>query len=224
MTGLPEQVGRPHRERERPGEPRVRRAQLGARLAHGDDADQDGEQQEHHGVLVVQPDAGEQTGQQPEPRPVVDQGVGDHQQDRGPQHGVEGGGAQPVPDSHRQGGRRDRRRGEDLRTTASAEQPREHRGEHHQHTHREQARQPQEEQVVGGQLAREPGQQRGQRRLVGVAPGEPLPRRGEVQLVAVRPVEVHEQAQDDLERERCDRDLPDREGRSIRWAHTSHHV
>ena len=55
--------------------------------------------------------------------------------------------------------------------------------------------------LCGASAVGEPGEQRGERRLVGVAPGEPLPGRGEVQLVAVRAVaRCHGQQHGSLDR------------------------
>ncbi len=88
-------------------------------------ADEQAEQAEHHGVLVVEADPRDRAGEQPQPRPVVEQRLGDDHDDRRPGERVERRGREPVTDRHRVRRRRDRHRGQHLRGARTAEQPRE---------------------------------------------------------------------------------------------------
>ena len=188
--------GHPEERGVEPGDPRPRSQQRGARVTVEHQRDQDAEQQERDGVLVVEPDPGDDPGRQPQAGAVVDEGLGHEDQDGRPRQRVEGGRRQPVTERHHHGARGDADRGQHLRRAGTPQQPAELDGEQHRSDHREEAPEPQHHQGVRRDLGGDPGEQRRQRGLVGVAPVQPLAGRDEVELVAVRSVERRHRQQD----------------------------
>ena len=151
--------------------------------------------------LALRPSPAIDPGQQPEARPLVAQRVPGDQRDRRPRHHVEGLRGQPVSDGdHHRPRCRCRPRRAPVHVVPPPTQAGGQRRQHDEQAHGQQAGQPQQHQVVPVDLVGEPGQQRDERRLVGVAPRQPVTRGGEVELVAVRSVERRHHQQHRAER------------------------
>ena len=183
------EVRQPEQHRQTDPRPGPRRAQVVPDLRGQGDADDDRREQERDQVLVQQPEPGEQPDQQPPAGRVPGQGPQHDVDDRDPEQGVDRGRRQDVPEGHddHAGPRRDGR--EHLRRRSARPAP--------GRSGRPARRPPAAASALGRCSATsEPGReqvrrardQRGQRRLVGVAPREVPTGGDEVELVAVRAV------------------------------------
>jgi hypothetical protein len=138
VSGLPGQIGRPKDESQNAREPGPAAPQDRTREGVDGDGDENRGQQERHGVLVVQADTCHESGRDPQPRPVIDQGLCDQDQYRGPREHVERRRRQQVTERHHHRGHGDHDSGQHLGGTAAAQQSGEVDREQHESHHREQ--------------------------------------------------------------------------------------
>ena len=97
---LPHEVWKPQQRRYQAAEPGVRRSQLTAATRHEQHAQEYGEQQNNHCSLVVQAQPSQDTGKEPEPRPIIAQGVSDNQEHGCPGQRVEGRSTEAMTQCH----------------------------------------------------------------------------------------------------------------------------
>ncbi len=182
VEGLVEQVRGADEERQADARPQVPRPQDAPRADH-QERDGEADQEQHHQVLVVQADADRRPGREPPARVRAAQRAGGEQQHRGPHRDVDGGRGEHVPH-----GDRDAREGQaggahGLRAGPAAELAGDEDGQPQRREHAQHRRNPEGPQGVAEDGDGRLRQQRGERRLVHIAPGgfeHP-----EVQLVAV---------------------------------------
>jgi len=185
VAGLPGQVRRPQRERDRGAgqQPRGREQPPAAPVGHQGDRADAGELQ--HGGLVLETHPDGQADQRPQPHVSGAGQAREEQQRQRPEQQVVGCGAMEVPDRDDDARAGDAGRRQELRAAATAEFAGEHPADHRHRPDRQRRQQPQAEQGVAEGEAGDRRQRRGQRRLVDVPPGQVLGGHQEVELVAV---------------------------------------
>ena len=124
---LPDEVGRPHRDRDRPADVQPRRDEHATRS--GDrDADHDSEHEEGDQVRVEEPEAGNEPDRQPQTLRGGPQDPHDQEQEHGPGEQIEDRRVERVARTVEYGGERERGCRQELRAAARAELARERPG------------------------------------------------------------------------------------------------
>ena len=181
------------------------------------DAQGEGDQQQEHQVVVLQPEPGRDAGAEPPPRPVPQQCRGDAQQGHGPGQQVQRGGVVHVVGPEQDGGACHGERGQHPAEAAGAEQRREPGRQDHDRPAGQRRDDPDRGRAEAGQL-RDASEQRRERRLVHVAERQMAARLDEVQLVLHEAVPA---ADRELDRHEPRRDQPGKQRHPIRGRNAS---
>ena len=215
--GLPEQVGDPHQRGDQPGQPRPAGPQRGPQLRIERARDQDpAEQADASACLLLRPIPATTPATSHSRGRSVEHAPGSTRTSTAVQARVSKVAVDSRwPSAMTTADAADDDGGQHLAAAAPPEQPRELHRQQHDADDRQHAAAAAAPQVVRRDLGGEPREQRRERRLVGVAPRQPLTGRDEVELVAVRSVERrHRQQYGGLHRD-DDADLAPREGRAL---------
>ena len=173
-------------------------------MLRDEDAQSQADQQQDQQVVDLEPHASRGSGAHPPARPVPEQCRGDAQQDGRPGEQLQRGGVGQVHGADEDGGARHGEGGEHPAEPARAEQRREP-GRHDHDRPAGQRRDDPDRRRADPEHAGDPGEQRGQRRLVHVAEREMVPRHHEVQLVLLEAIPA---AHRELDRDEQGRDDP----------------
>ena len=173
----------------------------------GGDQHPDGDpgQQDQHQVVVLQPEPGGSSGTKPPPRPAAQQRGGHAEHHGRPQEQVQRGGVVHVHGGEDDRGARGGQRGQHPPEPARAEQRGAPGRDDDDGAARERGDDPDRGRAHPQHAGDDPGQQRGERRLVHVAEGEMPPGLDEVQLVLHEAVSA---ADRELQRNQGGRDQP----------------
>ena len=186
VEGLPHQVGRAADDDHRRPRPQPARAQQPARPGQRDPDQQHGGQHADQ-RLVEQADPEREAGRQQQPVLPGAHRAGQQPGERGREQHVVRRGADEVSGDQRGGGHGRAGGGDELGPPPAAHLARGHPGQQHGGAGRERARQPHDDDGPAERV-HQPGQDGGQRRLVGIAPVGVLAGHQEVELVAVEAV------------------------------------
>jgi hypothetical protein len=195
---LPDEPRRPERERDTNADPRPMPTHQASRACdHDPDAECD--QQERDQRLIQQRHPGDDPSDRQHPRLFQPHGSRDQPRNHRPSKQIERGRAQKVPNKKCERSRSHASGRDELGSMAASQLPRERTRHHHRHANHQRRWDPQSPQRPRCDAIHDVRDERRQRPLIGITPGQMIPGCKEVKLVAVIaiPTGTHDQRERD---------------------------